>query len=160
MSAYENDITITKQFNNVLTIPLTGLYSDRDAEFTIEAASASPSIAGGGIRGTATATGSSCAISTNTNNSNVSFTTECEVTRNAVTYSSDVEGWLSAESGDTVLASDTANATSTTYYINGVTLEAPVSGTVSFSITVPNGNSVATFVFTVDSSGNVVVTES
>lgn len=44
--------------------------------------------------------------------------------------------------------------------ITGVTLTAPSSGTKTFSITVPNGNTTATFVFNVDSSGNVTITES
>lgn len=44
--------------------------------------------------------------------------------------------------------------------ITGVTLTAPSSGTKTFSITVPNGNTTATFVFNVDTSGNVTITES
>lgn len=46
-----------------------------------------------------------------------------------------------------------------TKYITGVKIVAPSSGTRSFSIQVPNGNTTdfITFVFTVDSSGNVTV---
>lgn len=44
--------------------------------------------------------------------------------------------------------------------LSGVTITAPESGTSTFSITVPNGNTTATFVFNVDSSGNVTITES
>lgn len=44
--------------------------------------------------------------------------------------------------------------------ITGINLTVPESGTNSFSIKVPNGNSTLTFVFNVDSSGNVTVTES
>lgn len=49
--------------------------------------------------------------------------------------------------------------TTTTKYLSGVKLEAPASGTRSFTITVPNGSTTAfiDFVFTVDSSGNVTV---
>lgn len=61
--------------------------------------------------------------------------------------------------GNTTLDSATINAqsqtTTATTYISGVTLEAPASGTRSFSITVPNGNSTVTFTFNVDASGNV-----
>ena len=44
--------------------------------------------------------------------------------------------------------------TSVSSYISGVTLVAPVSGTNSFSITVPNGDTTVTFTFVVDSDGN------
>lgn len=49
--------------------------------------------------------------------------------------------------------------TTTTKYLSGVKLEAPASGTRSFTITVPNGSTTdfIDFVFTVDSSGNVTV---
>ena len=63
-------------------------------------------------------------------------------------------------SGSTV-GSGTVNASSSTTvassYISGVNLEAPVSGTRSFSVTVPKGDSTQTVTFTVDSNGNVLV---
>lgn len=49
------------------------------------------------------------------------------------------------------------NTTTTAKYISGVTIQAPSSGTRSFSITVPNGDSTTTFTFSVDSNGNVVI---
>ena len=70
---------------------------------------------------------------------------------------------------DTVTASDVLpgitahknDGTSITGSLSGVTINAPSSGTRSFSITVPNGqSSMITFVFTVDSSGNVTIAES
>lgn len=72
---------------------------------------------------------------------------------------------LSADTvtADKLLTGYTAHrcdGTAITGSMNSVTLTAPSSGTVSFSITVPNGNSTATFVFNVDSSGNVTITES
>lgn len=64
-------------------------------------------------------------------------------------------------SGETV-GSGTVNAQNTTTvassFISGVTLSAPTSGTRSFSVTVPNGNSMQTVTFTVDSNGDVIVT--
>ena len=44
--------------------------------------------------------------------------------------------------------------------MTGVTLTTPSSGTNSFYVTVPNGNSTVTFVFNVDTGGNVTITES
>ena len=44
--------------------------------------------------------------------------------------------------------------------MTGVTLTTPVSGTNSFSITVPNGNGTITFVFNVSYTGDVTITES
>ena len=62
---------------------------------------------------------------------------------------------------NTQIGSGTINAsnltTSASSFISGVTLQKPQSGTRSFSVTVPNGNSTQTVTFTVDSSGNVLV---
>lgn len=54
------------------------------------------------------------------------------------------------------LAAGSANST---YYIQGITLTTPNSGTRQFDITVPNGEeSPVTFHFSVDSSGNTTIT--
>lgn len=53
------------------------------------------------------------------------------------------------------LAADSATST---YYIQGVTLTIPSSGTRQFDITVPNGNSTVTFHFSVDANGNTSIT--
>ncbi len=54
-----------------------------------------------------------------------------------------------------------ADGSAITGSLSSVTINAPSSGTRSFSITVPNGpNNMITFVFTVDSSGNTTVAES
>ena len=63
-------------------------------------------------------------------------------------------------SGVTVTAPAGYYASNGTKTITGVTITAPSSGTSTFSVTVPNGNSTATFVFNVDSGGNVTITES
>lgn len=52
-----------------------------------------------------------------------------------------------------------ANNATETKYLTGVTIQAPDSGERTFSITVPNGSTTITFVFHVDSNGNVTVTE-
>ena len=59
-------------------------------------------------------------------------------------------------------ATDTlaADSATSTYYIQGVTLTTPSSGTRQFDITVPNGaNNTTTFYFCVDSSGNTRISD-
>lgn len=63
-------------------------------------------------------------------------------------------------SGATFTAPAGYYGSAATKTITGVTITAPSSGTSTFGITVPNGNSTITFVFSVDSSGNVTVAES
>ena len=79
----------------------------------------------------------------------------------SVSAQSTTAGYLPS---NTPIASDTISAQSTTTsassFISGVTLVAPTTGTRSFSITVPNGDTTATFVFNVDSNGDVTITES
>ncbi len=61
------------------------------------------------------------------------------------------------ETLDTETIAAASQTTSASSFISGVTLTAPESGTRSFSITVPNGNSTVTFTYTVDSTGNVYI---
>lgn len=51
------------------------------------------------------------------------------------------------------------SAASGNYYVQGITLTKPTSGTRQFDITVPNGNSTITFHYSVDSNGNTTITE-
>lgn len=64
---------------------------------------------------------------------------------------------------NTTIGSGTVNSTSETttssLYISGVTLTAPATGEKTFSVTVPNGASPVTFVFYVDASGNVTISD-
>ena len=136
-----------------------GAYVDRDINLEITVPSAEPSFTGGAVTGTAIATGNSCSISDSTNNSGVSITASASATRAKVAYSQAVSGWVNKTSGADAYSSDTADLTNTTYYINGVTIAAPNSGTRTFTITVPNGNSNnLTFTFTVDANGNTTIT--
>ena len=105
----------------------------------------------------ASVTGSNVTLS-NTNNGISVTATGGGTARAAVSGSVSSSGF--AMSGDSLGNAniDASSATTTAQsYISGVTLEAPASGTRSFSVTVPNGNSTVTFTFTVDSNGNVVV---
>lgn len=81
-----------------------------------------------------------------------SVTAAASVTTNG--YISSEDTFAQSQSG----VSSTAQAVK---YITGAKIVPPTSGTRSFTITVPNGSTTEfiDFVFTVDSSGNVVITE-
>lgn len=118
---------------------------------------ASPSFTGGVLSGKgATAVGTNATISDSTNNSGVEIQTSGGATRGAVTYDGAAEGWIDKSSGDQAMAAGSAETwNGTKYYINGVTIVAPASGTRTFSITLPNGaNDTITLTVTVDSDGN------
>ena len=154
-------VTLTKASGTKVTLDTDKKYLTKDIELTINATTATPVFKGGAVSGTATASSSNASISSSTNNSGVSIIAGGSAVRAKIQYNAAVEGWVSkAADADAYAASNTTDLTSTTYYINGVTLTAPLSGTRTFSITVPNGNTTATFVFNVDTSGNVTVTES
>ena len=140
----------------------TAKTSAKDSSMTyVPITTATPAFKGGAVSGTATATASGASISTSTNNSGVSISAAASATRAVVQYNAAVNGWVSkAASADAYAASSATALTGTTYYINGVTLTAPSSGTRTFSVTVPNGATTATFFFNVDTSGNVTITES
>lgn len=154
-------ITLTKASGTKVTLDTDKKYITKDIELTINAQTASPSFTGGGVSGTATASATNASISSSTNNSGVSIAAAASATRAQVTYNGAVGGWVTKSNGAEALAASSATAlTSTTYYINGVTLTKPSSGTRTFSVVVPNGATTATFVFNVDTSGNVTITES
>lgn len=77
-----------------------------------------------------------------------------------------VTGTIATKSASNVTFSGTTISVAAGYYpsavskaISGVTIQKPSSGTNTFSITVPDGSGTITFVFNVDSSGNVTITE-
>ena len=101
-------------------------------------------------------------VSLSNTNNGVSVTATGGGTASAsVSATSSTAGYIPS---DTPIGSETIAASSTTTsassFISGVTLVTPESGTNSFSITVPNGNTTATFVFNVDANGDVTITES
>lgn len=69
------------------------------------------------------------------------------------------DGYIPENAGITPATINAQSATTTaSSYLAGVTLQAPASGTRSFSITLPNGSSdTITLMFTVDSNGNWTV---
>lgn len=147
-----NDVTIS---NNNVIIPVGHVATaiQKNIGATVE-----PAFRGGAFSASSSITGNSCSMSSSVNNSGVSISGSSTVTRGDVVYDGNVAGMVGKQDGDVALAGASETAPLTTYYINGVTLVAPESGTRSFDITVPNGNSTITFTFTVDSNGNVIVT--
>ena len=61
---------------------------------------------------------------------------------------------ISDDSSSNISCDGYANVT-----ITGINIPIPSTGTNTFSVKVPNGNSTVTFVFNVDTSGNVTITE-
>lgn len=122
---------------------------------TIAKAEGSNTITGGAVSCTYQ-TGTGVTLSNSTNNSGVSVTFRGSRAVATATTSISTNGYIS--STDTAFAGELAASTAdTTYYINGVTITPPTTGTRTFAITVPNGDSTVTFNFNVDSSGNVVI---
>lgn len=66
-------------------------------------------------------------------------------------------GYFPSGTIDSATINAPSNTTTETKYISGVTIQAPTSGTRTFSVTVPNDNSTVTFTFSVDSAGNVTI---
>lgn len=109
------------------------------------------------IGGTNSVTGSltgNNATLTNTNNSGIEIVGGGSATITA-TATTSTAGYAPAS---TQIGSATKTGSGTkTQYLKEVELVAPSSGTREFGIKVPNGDSTITFVFHVDSSGNVTV---
>ena len=105
----------------------------------------------------ASVSGSNVTLSNTDNGISVSATGGGTASASAVAQSNQA-GYVPANTNiatGTIAASSQSTVAST--FIAGVTLAKPASGTRSFSITVPNGDSTQTVTFTVDSNGNVYV---
>ena len=152
----DNDMSLTPNYSNPEGHILPHTNEPGTTEY-YKIKTASPSFTGGTLSGKgATATGTNATISDTTNNSGVEIQTSGGATRGAVVYDGAAEGWIDKASGDQAMAAGSAETwTGTKYYINGVTIVAPASGTRTFSITLPNGaNDTITLTVTVDSDGN------
>lgn len=121
-----------------------------------------PSFSGGALNNkAASATFASNVTSATTDdyNNGLSVLAKGTAGRAAVTYTNSA-GVIAAHSGTNASSAVSASTwNGTTYYLKGVKIAAPSSGTAKFDITVPNGNTTdfITFQFQVDSSGNVTV---
>lgn len=107
---------------------------------------------------TASITGAQATLVTK-NNSGISVTATGGGTASVTaTATTNTAGYAPAgvQLGSKVLNA-TSNTTTFTQYLKEVEIVKPSSGTKEFGIKVPNGDSTITFVFHVDSSGNVTV---
>lgn len=135
-----------------------GTYVDKNIKVAITTPSATPAFDGGALNNkAASATGTNVTL-VSTNNSGVSILAKGTAGREAVLYNGAVNGFVSA-ADDAVVSAAVASSTwdGTSYYLKEVTIAKPSSGSREFGVVVPNGDSTLTFVFHVDSSGNVTV---
>ena len=139
----------------------TAKTSAADSDMTyVPITTATPTFTGGTVSGTATASSSTGAdLSTSTDNSGITIATAGSATRAVVKYDSAVSGWVSKSANADAYAQGSATAlTGATYYLNGVTISAPSSGTRTFSVIAPDKNGTNhTYLFTTDSSGNTSI---
>lgn len=95
----------------------------------------------------------------------VKIATSGSAGRAKITYAQATNGWVTLTKGSNATGGGAISASSwdgDVMYLTGVTLIAPTTSgkTNDFNITVPNGNSTVTFKFSVDTSGNVTITDS
>lgn len=153
-------IEISKRTGTIVTFNTENKYITGNIALTVNAKEASPTFIAAPTGGS-TATSSTADISTSTNNSGVSIQTKYTINSVGISYHTTTNGWVNKAANTATGSSTTAKSATngTAYYINGVTLTAPSSGTRSFTITVPNGsNDPITFNFTVDANGNTTIT--
>jgi len=156
---YAGSFELGKRTGTLLTLQTLGQYLSKNVALTLSAQSATPAFDGGTLNNkSATATFTNATTST-TNTSGVAIQAKGAAGRDALLYNGAVEGWVSAND-DAVASAAIASSewNGTTYYLTGVNIDAPASGTKEFSITVPNGDEGnVTFYFIVDASGNTYV---
>ena len=116
-----------------------------------------PRFSGGMLTGnSATATLTNITTS-QTDVSGVRLQANATATRATMQYSVSA-GYIASRTNSTAMSSSTKSWSGTTYYLSGVTLETPETGTREFSITVPNGDEGnITFRFVTDASGNTTI---
>lgn len=124
-----------------------------DATIYIPTATITPSFSGGALNVSATQNNIELA-ETNEDNNGVKVTLNSN--RAATSLTNTITAGYIAASNPT--ASYAASSTSKDYYVKGITLQKPTSGTSTFYLTFPNGtNDTITFHFEIDASGNVTI---
>lgn len=160
LTNFAGSFQLEKQSGTIITLKTKNNFVEDDIALTLSAKTASPTFKAAPT-GSSTATSSTASISSSTNNSGVLIQTKYSIDAATISYNAAANGWINKAADATTGSSTTAlNATNgTAYYINGVTLTAPSSGTRSFTITVPNGSAgTLTFNFSVDADGNTTIT--
>lgn len=109
--------------------------------------------------GGSTASSSTASISNSTNSSGVSIQTAYSINAVAINYASAVKGMLD-KSANTATGSNTTakgSTNGTLYYINGVTMATPSSGSRTFTVTAPSGGTNHTYTFTQGADGRTTI---
>lgn len=151
---------LEKRTGTLLQLATLGNYVNKNIAVTISAPLATPAFDGGDLTNKAATATFTNATTSATDTSGVAIQAKGAAGRAAVQYNGAVDGWVSAND-DAVASAAVASSewNGTTYYLSGVELSAPATGTRAFSITVPNGDeSPVSFTFTVDANGNTTIT--
>lgn len=168
---FSGEVTLIKQADTKVTLNTINKYMPGNVELTLQAQEATPAFDGGEITDTAASIEVDNAIvSTTTNSSRVTITPLAQSARTAVNYNGAVDGWVTAANDTTIIEADDEEWSGSTYYLNGVTLPASSTFTVSVPMnnqslvgyaTIDNGiiGNIVTYTFTVDAEGNVEVTD-
>ena len=155
----DKNVTLTPKYTNTAgykAAVTTATNNGGTAYYKIKTASPTFSAA---PTGGSTATGTNCSISNTTNNSGVSVQTKYSINAVAINYAAAATGWIdkaaSAATGSNTTAKSATNGTA--YYINGVTMTTPSSGTRTFTVTAPSGGTNHTYTFTQDANGRTSI---
>lgn len=155
----DKNVTLTPKYTNTAgykAAVTTATNNGGTAYYKIKTASPTFSAA---PTGGSTATGTNCSISNTTNNSGVSVQTKYSINAVAINYAAAATGWIdkaaSAATGSNTTAKSATNGTA--YYINGVTMTTPSSGTRTFTVTAPSEGTNHTYTFTQDANGRTSI---
>ena len=157
---YGSDTLIDLSEDTVTGAAMRSGYKAHDksgAPITGTMSTVTPRFSGGTLNGSsATATLTNITTS-QTDVSGVKLQANATATRATMLYSVSA-GYIASRTNATAMSSNTKSWSGTTYYLSGVTLETPESGTREFSITVPNGDEGnITFRFVTDAGGNTTI---
>ena len=157
-SATSYDFSVTPRYSS--TAGYTPSHTNEaGTEMKYDIKKATPVFDGGDLMVSSSAQGTNVTLSSSTNNG-ICIQTRGVALRDAVLYNGAVEGWVSKSDNAQALAGSSKNVLGDAYYINGVNIPIPESGTNTFTVTVPNGaNDTVTITFTVDSNGNSEITD-
>ena len=157
---YGSDTLIDLSADTVAAASMRSGYTAHDksgAPITGTIGTVTPRFSGGTLTGSsATATLTNIETST-TDVSGVKLQAKASANRSSMLYSVSA-GYINSRTNSTAISSSSKSWSGTTYYLSGVTLETPESGTREFSITVPNGEAGSlTFRFITDADGNTTI---
>ena len=155
----DKNVTLTPKYTNTAGYKAAVTTAENNggvAYYKIKTASPTFSAA---PTGGSTATSSDASISDSTNNSGVTIQTKYSVNEATISYAAAETGWIDKAASEATGSSTTAKSATdgTLYYINGVTMATPSSGTRTFTVTAPSGGTSHTYTFTQDANGRTTI---